>query len=538
VTLSSDKIGGDDVVAAYVSASFGDRHVGTGKSVLVSEISISGDDADNYTLINTAATTTANITALEITVTAVTDTRVYDGTTASDGEPEVTSGSLAVGDSAAWFQTFDDRNAGTGKTLTPAGVVDDGNDGDNYAVTFVQVHDGEITPLGITGSFTADDKVYDGTTDATVLTRSLVGVLGSDQVSLSGGTAAFDDKHVDDDKTVTLTGATLAGDDAGNYTLEGVDPTTADITPRDLTVIATGQDKVYDGTTDATVTLSSDKIGGDDVVAAYVSASFGDKHVGTGKSVLVSEISISGDDADNYALINTAATTTANITALEITGSFTAADKVWDGNASATITGRSLTGVIVGDDVSLTGGTAEFADADVGSNKEVTGTGFGLTGADEGNYTLESTTLTTTASILAWDAQGHGFYQPVGVSNSEFVAAPDPAPASSQATAWNAAKGGSTIPLKFQVFADGAEKTSTADISAFTQTRLSSCAAGATGEIDEALTTTGNTTLRYTDGQWIQNWKTPTVKRGAEECWRATVTFADGSSLSAFFKLR
>ena len=53
--------------------------------------------------------------------------------------------------------------------------------------------------------------------------------------------------------------------------------------------------------------------------------------------------------------------------------------------------------------------------------------------------------------------------------------------------------------------------------------------------------TTGSTVLRYDGvggqgGQFIQNWKTPTVNQ--ETCYRAAVTFADGSSLSAFFRLR
>ncbi len=45
----------------------------------------------------------------------------------------------------------------------------------------------------------------------------------------------------------------------------------------------------------------------------------------------------------------------------------------------------------------------------------------------------------------------------------------------------------------------------------------------------------GATTLRYDSaaGQFIQNWKTPT---GAG-CYKATMTAADGSSISAFFKM-
>src|SRR5205823_1626250 len=52
------------------SASFGDKNVGNGKVVGVSGISISGADAGNYSLQNTTASTTANITPATLTVTA------------------------------------------------------------------------------------------------------------------------------------------------------------------------------------------------------------------------------------------------------------------------------------------------------------------------------------------------------------------------------------------------------------------------------------------------------------------------------------
>jgi hypothetical protein len=286
------------------------------------------------------------------------------------------------------------------------------------------------------------------------------------------------------------------------------------------------------------VNLSTNKVSADDVTASYASATFDNQNVGTGKTVNVSGISISGTDAGNYTLLNTTAATTADITPKSITGNFTAADKIWDGNTSATITGRSLSGTVVGDDVTLVGGTAAFDTADVGTGKTVTGTGFSITGSDAGNYTLASSTLYTTASILAWSALGTGFYQPVGVPNSVFTASgttPNP-PAANSSTVWNAIKGGQTVPLKFNVFAGTVEKTSLSDISAFTQTKLNSCSAGA-GEVEtEVLETTGQTTLRYTDGQWVQNWKTP--KGSSDACYRATVTFADGSSLSAFFKVK
>ncbi len=88
---------------------------------------------------------------------------------------------------------------------------------------------GMVEAKPLTGLFAAADKVYDGTTAATVTGRSLTGIVGSDDVSLSGGTAAFADAAIGTDKMVTLTGANIAGAQAGNYTLVTVSTTTADI---------------------------------------------------------------------------------------------------------------------------------------------------------------------------------------------------------------------------------------------------------------------------------------------------------------------
>jgi YDG domain-containing protein/Big-like domain-containing protein len=386
----------------------------------------------------------------------------------------------------------------------------------------------------------ADDKAYDGSTAATVDFEgaSLEGVVEGDSVSIdgSGYAAEFASEDVGSDIAVTVTGVALGGADAGNYTVSQPAGLEADITARNLTVTANGVNKVYDGTTDATVTLSTDKVTGDAVSADYSSASFTDKHVGTSKGVHVGGISISGDDASNYNLLNTTATTTANITAKAVTGKFDAANKVWDGNTSATITKREVVGVVAGDNVELSGGTATFDNANVGQDKTVTLSGATLSGADTGNYSLSSV-ATARASITAWNAQGHGFYQPVGVENSVFVPAPGILPAATPTTVWNVAKGGSTIPLKFNIYAGGVEKTSTSDIKGFTAVKLSTCTSGA-GMDNVEFVTTGSTVLRYdtTDRQFIQNWKTPTVT--GDTCYRASVTFQDDSSLSAFFRLR
>src|SRR5207247_7577811 len=137
-------------------------------------------------------------------------------------------------------------------------------------------------------------------------------------------------------------------------------------TARALVVSATGVNKVYNGTTTATVTLSDNRVAGDSLSTSYSSASFADKNVGTAKTVSVSGIAVTGTDAANYTA-NTTASTTADITKATVTALITADSRIYDGTMAATIASHSLTGVIGSDDLSLTGGTATFASKTVGT---------------------------------------------------------------------------------------------------------------------------------------------------------------------------
>ncbi|WP_353813716.1 PxKF domain-containing protein [Agromyces sp. SYSU T00266] len=126
-------------------------------------------------------------------------------------------------------------------------------------------------------------------------------------------------------------------------------------------------------------------------------------------------------------------------------------------------------------------------------------------------------TTTLSYTVLAWNLGG--FYSPVDMGGT-----------------WNTVKGGSTVPLKFEVFAGAKEFTDTSVVDRFTATPTT--CPGATAKIDDIeFTTTGGTALRYdaTGGQFIQNWQTP-KKPGA--CYTVTMTTDDGSSISANFMLK
>src|SRR5206468_2238722 len=144
--------------------------------------------------------------------------------------------------------------------------------------------------------------------------------------------ATFNNKNVGTGKPVSVSGISIAGTDAPNYSANSSAATTADISARTLVVSAHGVNKVYDGGITAAVTLSDDRVSGDVFSDSYPAASFADKNVGTGKAVSVSGIAIAGTDATNYSA-NASAATSADITAKPATATFTANNKVYDGNA-------------------------------------------------------------------------------------------------------------------------------------------------------------------------------------------------------------
>lgn len=416
---------GDQVTIASATLAFQSAAVGAGKTVTITGVTLGGADAARYTAsLAGAPTATASITTRPLTITGVTaSSKTYDGTTAATLSGTAAYAGLASGESFAVAGTpsasFATPGVGTGKGVTVTGYTAPNV---NYAVSQPSGLTATITvlPLTIGGSFGASDRTYDGTTAATIATNalSLVGVVGSDVVSLSGVTAAFADAAVGSAKPVSLATASLAGADAANYgvSLAGAPTTTASITAAPTTTLTLGgtiaaNDRVYDGTTAATGTTTGLTLvgvtSGDQVSIASVTLGFQSAAVGTGKPVSVVAVTLGGADAARYtASLAGAPTTTARITAkpLTLAGSFTASDKTYDGTTAASIATNALTlaGVVSGDAVSLGTVTATFADAAVGAGKLVSLGTATLTGSAAGNYTLGlGGAPTATASITA-----------------------------------------------------------------------------------------------------------------------------------------
>ena len=190
--------------------------------------------AEQSFIVNPALLTVSGITA---------SGKVYDQTTdAVIDTSGATLNGVLNGDSPALDTTFaagdfNDASVGSSKEVSVSGLDISGAGADNY-VLIESTTVAEITPATVTGGITANNKIYDGTTAATVASRTLDGVIGSDAVTLTSGTATFDDPNVGNDKTVTATGLALTGPDAGNYALASTLATAkADIFPRQAPAI-------------------------------------------------------------------------------------------------------------------------------------------------------------------------------------------------------------------------------------------------------------------------------------------------------------
>ena len=278
-------------------------------------ITVSGGTASNYDITHANGTLTVTKAPLTVNGTVAAD-KIYDGNTVAAlsgatlvgvvGGDDVTLGNDTAG-------TFTQATVGTGIDVT-TGMTISGADTDNYTLSQPAGLTANITHKGLTVTGTiAADKVYDGNTAAALSGATLVGVVGNDDVTLDNDTTGtFAQATVGTDIGVT-TGMTISGTDTGNYTLTQPAGLTSDITPKGLTVSATGIDKIYDDTTAATVILSDDRIGGDVLIVDYTAATFEDKFVGTDKTVYVTGITVTGADAGNYTF-NETTTTTADIT--------------------------------------------------------------------------------------------------------------------------------------------------------------------------------------------------------------------------------
>lgn len=414
-TLVTDKAAisgtvGDDVVsidATNAAGTFDTKNVGNGKTVTISGLTLSGDDAANYTL--ATVTATGNITAKELTanVSGVSVTKEYDGTTApgtvtrsATAETGIIGETVTVNVSAGEYA---DKNVGNDKSVTLTLSLS-GDNASNYTLsnTTVEIYNAEITAKDVTKSEDFAQNVVVGVGTFTAPKFTGIGgeeVTGTVTYSYDGKTS-YDEivnalKSLSEGQTATIN-YTFTAD--GNYS--GEITGTITVTMVDI-VFTVGTETA---TADNAVTIKEAPTYGDDwseIVTIkendIVASLNGETLTGGAYSLNVSGMPTASEQS--YTVQYTYGDKTYNVCTgtvtvaqkeLTITG-LSVEDKEYDGNTDAIVTGTAtLEGVLDGDQVAVVDGTASFVNKNVGTEKAVTFSGYSLNGQDAGNYKLSA----------------------------------------------------------------------------------------------------------------------------------------------------
>ncbi len=287
-----------DEVTASVTGTYEDKNVGTQKSVSDLTGTLTGADAGNYRAVisfDGESGFVGSISARPLALDVSPQDKEYDGTT--EVTFEVTDDRIEGDEITPSISAeFDDPNVGEDIAVNIFSVDIIGSDAANYDITTTTGETADITARELTLTATAQDKIYDGGTDAVV--NIFVDEIDGDDVGVTG-LGAFETKDVGTDKVVNVTQIALSGTDASNYSAPSSAQSSADISERLLTLTITGQDRIFDGSTDVNLIVSDDRIENDDITAAATGA-FEDSAPGQDKPITVTDVSITGPDAANY----------------------------------------------------------------------------------------------------------------------------------------------------------------------------------------------------------------------------------------------
>ncbi len=373
-----------------------------------------------------------------MTITAATNTKTYDSTTSAAAAPTV-SGLIGGDKISGLVESYANAGAGSSKTLSvSAFAINDGNGGNNYAVTTVANATGSITKAALTITASPNTKAFDGTITAAAV-PTIAGLQGGD--SVSGLNESYDNSNPGTGKTLSVNaGFTVNdGNSGNNYTLTTANSLAGAITGSVSSGVAvnTSQASVSYGTP-VTFTITVTANGGTLSPAGTVEVFDNASH----------DLGAAGFLSSNGLVSTWTLTTlpkTFNVTNPQthaITASFTAAGafssgtgtlaggqvvtpqaltlkaaantKTYDSTTTATATPIILSGLVTGDTV--TNLSEAYTSASAGPGKTETITGYTINDGNSGNdysvitvsdvtglITKAAVTISATANTKAYD---------------------------------------------------------------------------------------------------------------------------------------
>ena len=394
----------NDTLTVTAKGVFEKADIGKQK-VKISNFKLGGASAANYVLAESGnqTETTANITAKQITVTITPNGGTYGSVIAAAAE---LSGAVD-GENIPVTLTYTGNNYSSATVPVNAGSykVTASIANSNYTLTGNTTAAFVIAPKAVTVSgITAKDKVYDGTTDATLdcSNAKFDGILKNDKLTVAA--KGMFEKAVAGKQNVAISGLTLGGASAANYVLAesgNQTETTATITAKEVTVTITPNGGTYGSVVAAAAELSG-AVKGENIPVTLTYT--GNGYDATAVPVNAGSYKVTASIANsNYTLTrNTTADFVITPKAVTVTG-ITAKDKVYDGTTDATLdcSNAKFDGILKND--KLTVAAKGMFEKAVAGKQNVAISGLTLGGASAANYVLAGSgnQAETTATITA-----------------------------------------------------------------------------------------------------------------------------------------
>ena len=291
-TLAGLVSGDETSVGVMATGTFASKDVAYGLGVEEQDVTVSyaltGALANNY-LAPVGETLRDAATINPKTLSDIHLEKDYDGNGGFDRTALTTAQGIIAGESIKIYVDAIGANAG---------VYKDGNEDEDFDFNEYVLYIGDTEEqtvnyawgdtctatikakqLTISGT-TVADKVYDGTTDATVMTGTLAGLIGTDELSVGvSATGTFADKNAGSDKTVTIV-YSLTGALANNYLAPKDETATATINKKELDLTEVPS-REYNGDNRIQKLTSEGCVEGENVVVMYFldSADAGDRTV-------------------------------------------------------------------------------------------------------------------------------------------------------------------------------------------------------------------------------------------------------------------
>lgn len=432
-----------------ITGSFSDTEVGNDKPVTITwkdkTVKSSDINVNNYDIY--AHNTTASIYSGSAYTSATSYVGVYDGKYHTSTITVKDSNNTDIESSKYTITYYDSDPSGENSSATQStsytssGSIDANTTYDNltaktiyYKVEFNSSSDGTSTtdsesyttqignfvmmiiPAEVSYTPTALNKEYDGDATATIVgdtdknavngesnkitiktgitrvsdTNNTAGTT-EESFTIYGLTGTFDSADAGDGKVVTvdssnktITAVENTGFNASNYHIT-INNTTAKITAKSITAIATPYDGVYDGNYHGITVKAYDSSNNEVTIDSSEISYYTDENMTT-----IDELNTSkhkdvtlDDNSDvstmtvyykinkaNYKDVSGSSTVTIRPKLIEITPK--AEDKVYDGNTSATVDDVSESTGIGNESISVTGLSGYFDDPNIGNNKYVT----------------------------------------------------------------------------------------------------------------------------------------------------------------------